>query len=125
MEKRLKAIEELKKSLVLYSDRMNDRKYEEKDDREQRIDNLNNALFMELEKLKSESGDGSSVDRETKTEVLASKMIKISNSLRSGQIPILNEVADEFLQALELFDLAREAKEKGKTLALKDKYKRV
>jgi hypothetical protein len=34
-------------------------------------------------------------------------------------------VADEFMQALELFDLAREAKEKGKTLALKDKYQGI
>lgn len=125
MDKRLEAIEELKKSLVLYSDRMNDRKYEEKSDREQRIDNLNNALFMELEKLKAGNGAGGRIDQETKEEILATKMINISNSLRNGKIPILSEVADDFLQALELFDLARQAKETGKTLALKDKYKGV
>ena len=125
MEKRLKAIEDLRKSLILYSDRMNDRKPDEKSGREQRIDNLNNALFMELEKLKSEIERGGQVGRETKEEILASKMIKISNSLRKGKIPILGEVADEFMQALELFDLAKEAKETGKTLALKDKYRNI
>ena len=124
MEKHLEAIEDLKKSLLLYSDCTNDRKYEEKSEREQRIDNLNNALFMELEQLKTEKEKGR-IARDTKEEILASKMIKISNSLRGGKIPLLNEVADEFLDALELFDLARHAKEQGKTLALKDKYKSI
>jgi hypothetical protein len=125
MERQLTAIKNLKKALILYSNQMNDRKYEDKSDREQRIDNLNNALFMELEKLKSEIEKGGQADRETKEEILASKMLKISNSLRKGKISILGEVADEFMQALELFDLAREAKEKGKTLALKDKYQGI
>lgn len=125
MKKQLGAIDDLRKSLVLYSDRMNDRKYEEKSEREQRIENLNNALFMELEKLRAEKEKGERGDRESKEEILASKMIQISNSLRKGNIPILGEVADEFLEALELFDLAHQAKEKGKTFALKDKYKNL
>lgn len=121
----LEHIKRLKEEILLYSEGMNGKRYEDMDSLEQQIDNLGQALHFKLERFERHIGGESISQQESKEERLTAKMIQISNGIARGKVPVSENVVDEFLQALELFDLSRQAKEQGKTLALKDKYKGI
>lgn len=122
MENKIEAVKKLRDALRAFSDETNNTAYRDKSDPEQDVEEIVNALYVHLDKLERHYKGEYTPPKRTTEEKLASKMADISQALRLGNIPIVTEVADEFMQALELFDLAREAKEKGKTAALKDKY---
>ncbi|MFQ5646266.1 MAG: hypothetical protein ACE5GM_04995 [bacterium] len=110
-------IENLKKAIFKYLDKINNES--PKNLSHQRIEGLLNSLYMEMER----QNQGEKEENLSKEEKLASMMLKVSNVLRGGNVSVCSEVADEFLKALELFELAREVKEAGKLAAIKDQYK--
>jgi len=112
-------IESLKNAMLVY---LNQKKGLASAEQTQRIEGLINSLYMELERLQKKMGSPELDENLSKEEELASMMLKVSNVLRKGNVSVCREVADEFLKALELFELAREAKEAGKLAAIKDRY---
>ena len=125
MEKEVREINKLKEAIVVYSSNMNNTSYESKTPLEREIDVLCSALHLHLEKYERTFKGERECHAETKQDILATKMMKISNALRQGDSAVVEDVADDFLRTLEYFDIAREAKEKGKTIALKDKYSKI
>ena len=126
MEKKIIEINKLRAALMEFTDKTNGKQYRDKSPLEQDIEELVNGLYMHLDryKLQCQSGECAPTEQ-TKKDQLATKLMCASNALRKGTATVDDEVADDFIQAVELFDLSREAKEKGKTAALKDKYKNI
>lgn len=123
MEEKIEAIEKFISAIRKFSDMTNNKAYRDKNTVEQDNEELVNALFVNLDKLERFYKGQYSPSEQTKEELLASKMSRITSALRQGKIPIMNEVVDEFISALDLLDLASAAKNAGKTELAKDKLK--
>lgn len=124
-QKEIAAIQKLWDALRVFSDATNGKAYRDKDPVEQDTYEIVNALFMELDKLKRFYQGKYNAEPRTKSEELTSKLTKMASRLQQGDGPVDEKVADDFIQALDLFDIASEAKRQGKTHALKDKYKNI
>ena len=124
-QENIKEIQRLQRALVRYSEKLNNKHYEDKTPLEREIDNISASLLMHLEKLKNRIEKGQPEPEATPMEQLASKMQRVATALHTGQIPdiVANQVVSEFDKALEFFDLAHAAKNAGKTALAKDKLK--
>ena len=121
-----KEVYDLQKALVHFSEVVGDTEWSDKSERERRISTLANALLMQLHLLVEEQGlEGKESCSVSPTEQLADKFLQVSNAIRNSEKKIEPEIVDNFNQAIDLFDIAREAKEAGKTMAIKDKYKNI
>lgn len=119
------AIRDLKKAWIVFCAATNERAYRNKNDLEQDTEEIGNALYTTLDKLSLHLDGEYDIPSRSKEEQLGSKMTRLANAIQNGKCSIDSEVADKFLNAIDMFDLAREAKEAGKTAALKDKYKNI
>jgi hypothetical protein len=125
MEKKIKAVEELWDALRVFEDKNCSVHFRDKADPEQDVEELIQFMYGRLDKLKRFYKGEYNPPVRSHAEALGRKMATVANALQNGSCKVDSGVADEFMQAIELLDVAREAKEKGKTLALKDKYQNI
>ncbi len=124
-QKEIAAIQKLWDALRVFSDATNGKPYRDKDPVEQDTYEIVNALFMELDKLKRFYQGKYNPSSRTKKDELSAKLTKMASSIQQCNGPVDEAIADDFIQAVELFDVARQAKEAGKTHAIKDKYNNI
>lgn len=124
-ENLIAAVCAFRKAVQAFSDATDNKAYRDKNHVEQDAEEILNAVYMSLDKLERFYKGEHSPPNRSKADELASKMSTLAQSLREGNARIDDKAADGFMQAIGLFDIAREAKEKGKTAALKDKYEKI
>jgi hypothetical protein len=125
-QQKLEEIRRLQKALIRYSDRLNNKRYEDKTPLEQEIDDITNSLHMHLEKYKRRLKGNQPEEQETSAaDRLASKMLRTSTALRSGSIKIGEDIIDELDQITDLVNLSNTAKTAAKDTAVRRKLKEL